>query len=137
MLLTIEKVVILKTVSIFSKIPENDLIELSSVIEESHVKSGDRIITKGEMGSSMYIIVTGKVRVHDGETEITTLQERDFFGELAALDPHPRSASVTAMEDTTLFCLKERDLYELITEYVEVGRGILQILCQRLRSVKY
>ena len=41
----------------------------------------------------MYIIVSGRVRVHDGERTINELGEREVFGEMALLDPAPRAAS--------------------------------------------
>ncbi|ALG68128.1 cyclic nucleotide-binding domain-containing protein [Beggiatoa leptomitoformis] len=134
MLLTLEKVIILKTVNIFSEIPEEYLVELASSVEQIRVKADEIIFKKGDLGSSMYIIVAGKVRIHDGDKEITMLADREVFGELAALDPEPRSATVTALEDTTLFRVNESMLYELITERTEVARGIIRVLCQRLRT---
>ncbi|EIJ44154.1 cyclic nucleotide-binding protein [Beggiatoa alba B18LD] len=134
MLLTLEKVIILKTVNIFSEIPEEYLVELASSVEQIRVKAGEIIFKKGDLGSSMYIIVVGKVRIHDGDKEIAVLGDREVFGELAALDPEPRSAAVTAIEDTTLFRVNESMLYELITERTEVARGIIRVLCQRLRT---
>lgn len=137
MLLTIEKVIILKSVPIFSKVPETELIELASIIKEIDVKSGENIMENGEMGSSIYIIVNGKVRVHDGNKEISILNDRNFFGELSALDPQPRSATVTAIEDTTIFRIDEVVLYELISDHIDVAKGILHELCRRLRSIQY
>jgi CRP-like cAMP-binding protein len=53
---------------------------------------------------------------------------------LSVLDPQPRSASVTALEDTLLFRLDERVLYEMIAENQGLTRGIIQMLCRRLRT---
>jgi CRP-like cAMP-binding protein len=83
----------------------------------------------------MYIIVRGKMRVHDGEKELAVLEDRTVFGELAALDPEPRSASITALEDTLLFRLDESSLYELMAEHVEVARGVIRVLCRRMRGM--
>lgn len=135
MLLTIEKVIILKSVNIFSETPEEDLVEVASIVEEIEVPAGEEIFKKGDIGTSMYIIVKGKMRVHDGDKEIAILRERQVFGELAALDPEPRSATITAMEDTQLFCLDEGPLYELMAEHVEIARGIIRVLCRRMRDM--
>ncbi|HPG31798.1 MAG TPA: cyclic nucleotide-binding domain-containing protein [bacterium] len=134
MLLTIEKVLILKSVEIFTNIPEECLVELATVINEIHIKAGETIFQKGDIGKSMFIIIEGEVKVHDGERIFAELGERSVFGELAALDPEPRSASVTAMKDTFLFKLEQDALYELMSEYIEVARGIIKVLCQRLRE---
>lgn len=135
MLLTIERVIILKSVNIFSEVPEEDLVEVASIVEEMEVKKGEAIILKGDIGTSMYIIVSGRAKVHDEDKELAVLEERTVFGELAALDPEPRSASITAMEDCHLFKLEEGPLYDLMAEHIEVVRGIIRVLCRRMRSM--
>ena len=134
MLLTIEKVLILKSVSIFSQIPEDSLVEVAAVLEEIEVKAGETIFKKGDIGTAMYIIIEGQVRVHDEDRVLDTLKEREVFGELAALDPVPRSATVTATEDTYLFRMYQGSLYELMSEYIDVAQGIIRVLCQRIRD---
>ncbi|OQX12547.1 MAG: cyclic nucleotide-binding protein [Desulfobacteraceae bacterium IS3] len=134
MLLTIEKVMILKSTDIFSATPEEDLIEVASIVEEVEYKKGKDIFIKGDIGTSMYIIVEGQVRVHDEGKKIADLGEKTVFGELAALDPEPRMATVTALEDTHLFRLDQGPLYDLMAEHIEVVRGITRVLCQRLRK---
>ncbi len=133
MLMTIEKVIILKTVKIFSDIPDDALAELSYRVKEIEAKAGDEIITEGEIGTSMYIVVNGKLRVHKGGAEIAVLDEREVFGELAALDPEPRTASITAVQDSLLFEIDEEPLYELMTEHIEVAQAIIHVLCDRIR----
>lgn len=134
MLLTLEKVVILKSVSIFSDTPEELLAEVASILGEVEVGANETIIEKGEIGRSMYIIVDGSVRVHDGDRTIAELGPRDIFGELAALDPEPRSASVTSLAEAHLFRLDQHALYELMAEHSEVAYSIIRILCRRLRA---
>lgn len=129
-----EKMQILKTVSIFSETPDDVLQQLVDLLEEVHVKDGDTIFEKGDLGSSMYIIVDGKVRVHDGELTMNFLGKRAVFGEMAALDPEPRSASVTAVEDTKLFRLEQEPFYKLMEQRIEVVQGIIHVLCQHLRA---
>jgi CRP-like cAMP-binding protein len=134
MRLTIERVLLLKSMDVFSEVPEEGLLELASGLEEIEAAAGRRIIEKGDLGSSMYIVVDGKVRVHDGDRELRVLGDHEMFGELAALDPQPRSASVTAIEDTVLFRLDERTLYEMMAEDGSLTRGIIRVLCRRLRT---
>lgn len=134
MLLAIEKVMVLKSVAIFSKIPDEVLANLASVMEEVEVRKGDEIYSKGGEGQTMYIIVDGKIRVHDGEKTFVTLGERDFFGELTTLDPEPHLATVTADAETRLLGLNGDVLYELMSDHSEVLRGIIRVLCERLRG---
>ena len=62
------------------------------------------------------------------------LGENDEFGELALLDSEPCSASVTAVEETYLLRLDQKTFYELISDYPDVLRGIIQVLSERLRE---
>ena len=90
------------------------------------MKSGERIITRGELGTSMYIIVDGEVRIHIDERTITHLGARQVVVELAALDPEPRLASVTALRDTLLL--------RLDFETLGVARAIIRHLCRAFRE---
>ena len=130
----VEKIAILKSVSLFIESPEAALIEAANLLEEARYQPDETIIQKGDPGDSMYIIVEGKVKVHDGDMILDYLGVRDFFGEMAALDPEPRSASVTAVEAARLFRIEQASLYELMQRQPDVARGVIHILCQRLRA---
>ncbi|MFC1742775.1 Npt1/Npt2 family nucleotide transporter [Candidatus Riflebacteria bacterium] len=131
----IEKVIILKTADIFSRTPDNILADLGLLAKEIELKKGSPLFSKGDLGTSMYIIVDGKVKIHDGDTILAELGERDILGELAALVSEPRTASVTAIEDTRFLTLNQDSLYELMWDQVEAVRGIITVLIQRLREV--
>ncbi len=134
MLSTIEKVLILKTVDIFSGTPDEVLVDVASILEEVEYPAGTRIVEKGDAGTCMYLVVDGRVRVHDEGLTLNELGERDVFGEMAVLDAAPRTASVTALDDTRLFRLDQDALYELMSDRIEVVRGIIRILSARLRD---
>ena len=134
MLSLLEKVILLKTVSFFSEVPEDVLVEIASVLEELEIEAGETIIKKGESGGSLYIIADGKVRVHDERRTITILGESNVFGEFSILDANPRSASVTALEDTRLFRLDQDPFFELIDDHSTIARRIMQVLVRYLRQ---
>jgi AAA family ATP:ADP antiporter len=136
MLSTVEKVIILKTVGIFSETPDEVLAEAASILEEVEVKAGETIFEKGDVDNCMYTIIEGQVRIHDGERTLVHLGERDVFGEMAVLDPQPRSASATATADTRLFRLDQGLFYELMSDRIEVARGIIRVLARRLRALQ-
>lgn len=134
MLSTIEKVLILKGVRIFAETPDEILADVAQVLEEVEYNTGETIFEKGELGDSMYIIIDGKVRVHDIENTLNYLREREVFGEMALLDPEARVASVTAVEDTRLLRLDQEPFFELMQDRIEVARGIIQVLTRYLRD---
>ena len=134
MLLTIEKVLILKSVPIFASVPEAELVDLATIVESEDFSEGEVIIREGDLGTSMYIVASGKVRLFTHNTELGTLGNRAVFGELAALDPESRAASIEALEDCTLLRLEGESLYELMSSNREVTRGIIRVLCDYTRK---
>ena len=79
------------------------------------------------------MIVNGKIRMHDGDSDLKVLSDREAFGELSVLSSEPRPASATAVEDTTLYRLDQDILYELMAEKKEVAQSLIQILTERFR----
>jgi len=132
---TIEKVVVLKGVSLFSETPDEVLADVAALLEEVEVDAGTVVFRKGDVGSALYVVVEGHVRVTSQDRVLVELGPRDIFGEMAALDTEPRSATVTALEPTSMFRLEQEALYELMADRIEVVRGVIRILCGRLRTV--
>ena len=134
-MLLIEKVMLLKGVQMFEETSEEILAEIAAALEELELPAGEIVFQKGDAGDSMYVIVEGQVRVFDGERTINMLDEREIFGELALLDPEPRSASCAAHTETRLFRLDAETFSQLMAGNIEIVRGILHVLCERLRRV--
>lgn len=132
-MLLIEKVLMLKTVPMFRLTSDELLAEIGAILEEVDYRAGETIFAKGEVGESMYIIVSGRVRVFDGDAELSVLADKEIFGELALLDPQPRSASVMALDDASLFRLDGETFSQLMASNPEIVRGVLHVLCERLR----
>ncbi|MBA3531041.1 MAG: cyclic nucleotide-binding domain-containing protein [Ardenticatenales bacterium] len=129
-----EKLVVLRGVSLFSEVPEREMTEVAALLEEMTFKAGERIFEEGDRGYCMYIIASGRIRIHNGEHTLNFLGKRDVFGEMAALVPEPRIATATAIEDTVLLQLYQHPLYKLMEEHIKVVRGIISVLCRHLRA---
>jgi CRP-like cAMP-binding protein len=66
--ITLEKLLLLKSVTFFKQTPDDLLLQIvESAIKEQSVAAGDLIVQKGDVGTTMYIIVNGLVKVHDGD----------------------------------------------------------------------
>jgi ATP:ADP antiporter, AAA family len=133
-LMPIEKVMALKTTEIFKETPEDILVEIAYILKEVSYKAGDIIFKKNDNGTCMFVIYDGLVKVHDGDHVLATFSTRDFFGELSLLDAEPRSATVTALQDSMLLRIDQNAFYEIMADRTEVTREIMKILCKRLRS---
>ena len=134
MLTLLEKVLALKAVAMFVGTPDEVLTEIASILVEERYAAGASVFAKGDLGSSMYIIARGRLRAHDGERTLNELRERAVFGEMAMLDPAPRVASVTALEDTLLLRIDTHPFYELLANRAEVAHGIIRILAGYVRD---
>ncbi len=133
-MLLIEKVLILKSSSIFQDTSENELVELASMLEEEFFEPGVTIFSKGDMGNCMYFIHKGKIRIHDGDHTLAVLDENEIVGELSILDSESRSASATTLEECILLKLHQESFYEIIMSNTTVLKGILKTLSKRLRA---
>jgi len=133
-LLLVEKVLILKSLSIFKDTPEHILADLAPLMEEEEYEINTDVFTEGDVGDCMYIIYQGEVKIHKRSTVLAILKEKEVFGELALLDPEVRSATATAISDCILFRIDQEPFYELLENRPEIARGFIKILCQRLRA---
>ena len=133
-LLLVEKVFILKSLSIFKDTPEHILADLAPLMQEEEFDQNTLIFNEGDLGDCMYIIHQGDVKIHKGDTVLAILKEKEVFGELSLLDAEARSASATTNSPCILFRINQEPFYELIESRPEVARGFIKILCQRLRA---
>lgn len=131
---TIEKLVALKGVDLFAGTPDPILADVAAAMDQIEVDAGARVFEKGDPGDSLYVILAGQVRVHDGAEILNVLGEGDVFGEMALLDPEPRLASVTASQDTQLLRLDQQSFQELLEERSEIARNVIRVLTRRLRA---
>ncbi len=134
-MITLERLLILKSVDLFKKTDDEALVELAALATECEFKAGETIIRKGELGSCMFVIVSGRVKVHDGDRIIAELGELTVFGEMAALSPEVRIASVTALQDVFLLKIEREVIYEVMSLNSGLAQGIIEVLCQRARSL--
>ena len=131
---TIERVVALHRVGLFADVPGRTLAALARRASEVEVAAGTLVIAEGAVEEHLYAVVRGRLRVHRGERDITHLSSGSTVGELAALVPEPRSASVTALEPTTLLRIDRPLLEELLADRPALASGIIAALVAMLRE---
>ena len=129
------RVAFLKTVSIFSESPDSLLSQIAENLIEMEVSEGEHIVLKGEMGDAMYIIVDGRVKVHDEDYIFSVLNKGDVFGKYYLLDRKERSATVTALSHTFLYRFSQELFYAVTKNETTVITGVLRALVSRLRDM--
>jgi CRP/FNR family transcriptional regulator, cyclic AMP receptor protein len=136
MITTVEKVLFLKSVDLFSQIPGEDLAQIALITTEEGREPGEDVVVEGEVGDALYIVLEGRVRVHrkDKDKDIAQLGARECFGEMALLDAAPRSATVTAEDNVTLLKISREDFQDIMSEKHAISQGIIKALTRRLRE---
>jgi CRP-like cAMP-binding protein len=126
----------LKGIPLFSSLPEKELKKLLPLFHERSFDAGHVIATEGERGLSFFLIESGTAQVTAHGTQRAILGAGSHFGEIAALDPGPRVATVTAETDITAYVLSGWDLRELVRKDVAVATGIIEGLVQIVRRLE-
>ena len=134
MLLTIERVALLQAVDIFAETPAHILASVARIVEEVELLPGEQFIQEGNTDDCLYIVIEGEVRVHHDEHTLLILGPGKTVGELALLDPEPRSASVTAVDDVLLFRIFKEPFDEVMADRPEIAQGIIRTLTRRIRE---
>ncbi len=134
MISTVEKVLFLKSIDLFREIPGEDLARVAQIAEEVDFEPRETVMTEGEIGDSMYLIVDGRVQVSKTGRVIAELGEGECVGEMAILDSEPRSATVRALGAMRALKLEREDLYDLMSEKMHITHGIIKVLTRRLRQ---
>jgi len=134
---------ILYGVSLLIGISDQAFELLAKMAAESRVSAGHVIVHQGDLGTKLFIIVKGEVRVlrqsRHGDVEVARMREGDFFGEMCVLERLPRSASVQAVTETHLVLLSYATfdiLFEQMPlEHHRVLSNIARSLSARLREL--
>jgi serine phosphatase RsbU (regulator of sigma subunit) len=121
-------------VSLFGNAGDEVLGHLARKILLASYRPGVTVIRKGDMGETMFLIFSGRLKVHDGEHQVARLGQGQFFGELSLLDREPRSMSVTTLEESVLGTISRKDFYAALKEFPDMIQDIISVLNSRLRS---
>ena len=116
--------------------------ELDAILEfatERRVRRGQVVMQKGDTGSSMMAVLSGRVRIsavnaEGKEITLNVINPGQVFGEIALLDGQPRSADATATEDTALLVIERRHFMPFLASNQNLTVRMLAVLCERLRS---
>jgi CRP/FNR family transcriptional regulator, cyclic AMP receptor protein len=131
-----EKRAWLERVELFSGCSPAALNRLAGRLGETEFAAGQRIVSQGQVGSGLFIIVSGRARVVRGQEPLASVGPGDFFGELAVIEQQPRMASVIAEERTTCLALASWDLIEELRQDPELALNLLRELARRLRTAQ-
>ena len=130
---------VLRSVPLFSSVPEEQLRLLTTVVTRRSTTRGSIIMAAGDPTDSLYIILSGRLKVMMGDADgkeviLSLLGPGEFFGEMGLIDDNPRSASVVAIEPCELLAITRRDFKKCMTDNAEMAVAVMRGLVRRLRE---
>lgn len=119
--------------SIFRTLAQDDLRDLVSLLRLKKFRPGDAIITKGDPGKNLFIILSGKVNVVDEDgVSITKLQNGEVFGEMSLISGDPVGATIRVIEPTTVLFIRGQDFLKVLNRFPSLQMYFARLLSRRL-----
>jgi cyclic nucleotide-binding protein/FHA domain-containing protein len=101
-------------------------------------KKGDTIYVEGDLGSEMYVVQSGAVRIYRSiggvKQELAIMEKGDFFGEIAVLEGLPRTASAEALDECEIIEINSTTFDKMIRANIEIAVRMLRKLSNRLQE---
>jgi hypothetical protein len=123
---------LLRRMPLFRPLPPPELEGVARVMEPLAAAPGEVLIREGEPGDLFYVVADGEVRVSTAAGFSTTLAHGDGFGEIALLNDGPRTATVTATTETSLYTLTSDDFLGAVTGMSDVHHAARGLVADRL-----
>ncbi len=135
-LTTAERAGMLARVGLFASLDDEQRTAIAERAVDVEFEAGRPMVRQGEIGTGLFLIVSGSARVvHDGR-DVATLRQGDFFGELSVLDREPRNASVVAVEPTACLAIASWELDRLLEARPQLAIALIRGMAGRLRAVE-
>lgn len=124
---------------IFRSLPRPLLQKVARVVDETQVRAGRSVVEERTYrsggGPAFYLIVSGEADVTIRGKRLRKLRPGESFGELSLLDGKPRSATVKAGTDLTLYRIRAWDFQALLKSEPAIALALLKDLAARIREM--
>lgn len=131
----------LSRVPLFCRLDERELGSILGIATVGGYAAGETVVREGEYGDELFVVLSGKLAVSKGETELDRIGPGGHIGEMALIRTTPRSATVTAIEPSELVLLRRRDFFEVIRTEPSVAVKLLWqfvlVLADRLEQTSH
>jgi hypothetical protein len=125
---------LLRAISIFAALPAPSLEGVARDLEALEVSQGTVVIKEGERGDCYYAIADGELAVTLDNQFLRTVSRGDGFGEIALIRDVPRSATVTAATDASLYTLDRERFIQAITGHATTISTVERVISKHLRD---
>jgi CRP/FNR family transcriptional regulator, cyclic AMP receptor protein len=124
----------LAQVPLFAGCSRRELAALARVAEVLDFGAGEVLMHEGDYGYEFLVVAEGQIEVVRGGRLVAKLGPGDYVGELALLDPGPRTATVRTTTPTTVVLLGAREFWSVVDSMPKLDRKLLAGLARRVRE---
>jgi len=124
----------LHAIPLFARMKKRHVKSILRSAQQKSFPAGELIVKEGEFGVAFYLIIEGKAAVSKKGKALAKLGKGNFFGEMALLDNQPRSADVSAEENTRCLVLSAPTFWSLVSSDPKLARALVQELAARIRA---
>jgi PPM family protein phosphatase len=110
---------------LFRPLNDREILRVLQVTEVIPFRNGERVISEGEKGEELFIVLSGQVKVMRGEAQLAVLAPGDHFGEMALVRSQPRSADVVSDGNSELMVVRRTDFFEILRKEHQLAVKLL------------
>jgi len=125
---------------LFARLGRRSLRKLAGLCVPRDFEPGAVVISEGDTGLGLFVVVSGKVEVTKGEGDnalrLAVMERGDLLGEMALIDDQPRSASAVALEATRCLLITRNSFQTLTEKDPEIAWCLLPTLAERIRDLQ-
>lgn len=131
---------LLRRSRLIGDLSQASLSYLGQLAKRVELATGATLFLQDDPGTDLYIVEAGSVEISilsetGKKLSLNIMGPLDVFGEIAALDGGPRTATASALEATSLLRINLSDVHQAIREHPEIAIDLISVLCKRLRWV--
>lgn len=128
----------LRSISLFSSLSNDDLLDLATLLEFTEFAWGFPICQKGDPGTKLYIIITGRVEVIDDDgVVLAEMATGDAFGEMSLLSGERVTATIQASEPCEIAIMSQKNFRHTLNKYPALQVFFYKLLVSRITAINY
>ncbi len=129
----------LRRVPLFASLPPEQISLLARYTVTRQYQKGVMALAEGAEADSLYALLSGSVKVTKSDEEgeeviLSILKPGDFFGEMAVIDEHPRSANIVTLEPCEMVVVEKNEFMKCLAANFDLTVQIMRALVKRLRE---
>ncbi len=128
---------LIRKIKLFHGLNTEEIANIFAHCKQVQLSRGEVLFKKGDIGKSLYVLISGEIEIFDNEKHICFLAPGEMLGEMAVITQNKRSASARAVEDSVLLDLNLNTIYRFIPSIVAIKllTNIIFTLSERLTSI--